>query len=483
MDAKQDRAAIYARISLDRTGAGLGVERQVADCRDLAERRGYNVVGVYSDNDVSAYKRRHRPQYVELLELMRAGAVDVVLALHTDRLHRSNAELEVYLDASQIHDVRTETCWAGVIDLSTAMGRFQARLAGSLAVLESEQKAERVRRQKQQAAEQGRANGRLGYGFTWDAPSRTNRVDPAQAAIVCEIADRILRAETLYSIAEDLNLRGVVAPGGTVGTWRSVTIRQTIGRATLAGWREWRPGGYGRRGGHGFGDFIAKGDWAPILSRETVEEIRRLLSDPQRRVSRRQPLTLLTGVLVCGRCGAPMSSAIDRRTGRRKYNCVAQPGLSRCGGVSVVETPVDAMVSAAVVAVLRGTHESEHQVATPSAVATAQRELDQATRALEELSREWAAGALTTTERGAARPVLIARVKAAEAVLIATGARATRVRGLPYGDRADEWWQAANLADRRTVVRALIESVTVLPAARRTNRFDPRRISEPTWRA
>ena len=47
-------AAIYARISRDREGAGLGVERQEADCRALAERLGWDVVAVYVDNDISA---------------------------------------------------------------------------------------------------------------------------------------------------------------------------------------------------------------------------------------------------------------------------------------------------------------------------------------------------------------------------------------------------------------------------------------------
>jgi hypothetical protein len=49
------RAAIYVRISSDRTGAGLGVARQEEDCRALCERLGWQVVRVYPDNDVSAY--------------------------------------------------------------------------------------------------------------------------------------------------------------------------------------------------------------------------------------------------------------------------------------------------------------------------------------------------------------------------------------------------------------------------------------------
>ena len=51
------RAAIYVRISQDRAGAGLGIARQEDDCRALCERKGWQVAGIYADNDVSAYSR------------------------------------------------------------------------------------------------------------------------------------------------------------------------------------------------------------------------------------------------------------------------------------------------------------------------------------------------------------------------------------------------------------------------------------------
>ena len=52
--SKPIRAAIYARISRDVTGEGLGVERQLADCRALASERGWAVAEEYVDNDISA---------------------------------------------------------------------------------------------------------------------------------------------------------------------------------------------------------------------------------------------------------------------------------------------------------------------------------------------------------------------------------------------------------------------------------------------
>jgi DNA invertase Pin-like site-specific DNA recombinase len=48
------RAAIYCRISQDRNGDGLGVTRQEDGCRALSDRLGWEVAGVYVDDDRSA---------------------------------------------------------------------------------------------------------------------------------------------------------------------------------------------------------------------------------------------------------------------------------------------------------------------------------------------------------------------------------------------------------------------------------------------
>ncbi len=49
------RAAVYCRISDDRRGLGLGVQRQRQDCHELAGRNGWQIVATFVDNDVSAY--------------------------------------------------------------------------------------------------------------------------------------------------------------------------------------------------------------------------------------------------------------------------------------------------------------------------------------------------------------------------------------------------------------------------------------------
>ena len=78
------RAGVYARISSDREGDNLAVGRQLADCEDLAKRRGWTVVERYVDADLSAWKGKQRPEYARLVEEIEAGLIDALVVYHAD---------------------------------------------------------------------------------------------------------------------------------------------------------------------------------------------------------------------------------------------------------------------------------------------------------------------------------------------------------------------------------------------------------------
>ncbi len=52
------RTCLYLRISTDKSGDGLGIERQREDCRKLAEQRGWTVVQEIVENNTSATSDR-----------------------------------------------------------------------------------------------------------------------------------------------------------------------------------------------------------------------------------------------------------------------------------------------------------------------------------------------------------------------------------------------------------------------------------------
>ena len=74
---------------------------QLADCEQLADRRGWKVVERYVDADISAYSGKPRPEYLRMLDDIEAGAVEAVVVYHADRLHRHPRELEDFIDLCQ----------------------------------------------------------------------------------------------------------------------------------------------------------------------------------------------------------------------------------------------------------------------------------------------------------------------------------------------------------------------------------------------
>jgi Resolvase, N terminal domain len=85
------------------------------------------VVGVYTDNDVSASKGKARPAYRRLLDDLAAGVADAVIVWDLDRLHRRPKELEEFLELADQHHIALASV-GGDVDLASPQGRLVARI-------------------------------------------------------------------------------------------------------------------------------------------------------------------------------------------------------------------------------------------------------------------------------------------------------------------------------------------------------------------
>src|SRR5262245_9313824 len=84
------RAAIYLRVSTDKQT----VENQSRELRQIAERRGWEVVAEYTDAGISGAKGRdQRPGLDQMLKDASRRKFDVVMAWAIDRLGRSLIDL------------------------------------------------------------------------------------------------------------------------------------------------------------------------------------------------------------------------------------------------------------------------------------------------------------------------------------------------------------------------------------------------------
>ncbi|GAA3852024.1 recombinase family protein [Amycolatopsis tucumanensis] len=308
------KVGIYCRISRDRIGAGLGVERQEEDCRELAERLGGDVVDVYVDNDISAYSGKRRPNYERLLADVEAGRVTAVVAWHTDRLHRAPMELERYITACEPRNVPTYTVKAGELDLTTAAGRMTARITGAVARHESEQKSERLARQRRQAMEQGRwIGGRRPFGFEDDGMT----VRAVEADALRSAARRVLAGDTVRSIFREWNAAGLTTVTGQ--PWTGSSLREVLlrPRNTAKVGKLRRP--YGDVGAAL--DKMPDAQWPAILDRELYRALAQKLVDPARTAHRGVSRRLVGSWLYRCECGQPLRSGGLSSTGKPRYMC------------------------------------------------------------------------------------------------------------------------------------------------------------------
>ena len=150
------RAAIYVRVSTDKQT----VENQLRELRQIAERRGWEVVKEYDDAGISGSKGRNdRPGLDEMLKDAQRRRFDVVMAWAIDRLGRSLIDL-----LSTIQQL--ETCGVDLyldqqaIDTTTPTGRLMFQITGAFAEFERSMIRQRIRAGLRRAVEAGKQLGR-----------------------------------------------------------------------------------------------------------------------------------------------------------------------------------------------------------------------------------------------------------------------------------------------------------------------------------
>ena len=453
------RAGIYVRISSDPSGQRAGVERQRVDCEAFCGQRDWEVLGVYEDNDVSAYSGKPRPAYDRLLADVEAGRVEAVVAWHNDRLHRSPRELETFISLVERTGCKVAMVTGGDYDLTTPDGRLAARIVGAVARKESEDKSRRIKRKHLELAERGRPASWEGWGIRSEA----------ERVLVREAAARVLSGQGLRTVVRDWNERGVPGPSGT--SWSVVAMRRVLLAPRIAGLRE-----HGRdRSGKTLG-VLTTATWEAAVDRETWEQLRSVLLNPERTTNGGDNARkyLLAGFLYCGDCGGRMR-AQPKSDGARAYACVGnRPGHQ----LRRLSEPVEELVQERVLRLLTSPVFRDELLRLSGATEDG----EEVGRTLAELAATesrlhvldddyYLRGTLPESRYRVIRSKLEREVDRLRALADA----ATRRRVLLHPDPR-RLWAEGDLHQRRELVRLIVTRVVLLPARRGLNRFDPTKV-------
>ena len=460
------KAAIYARISSD-DGSALGVGRQVEDCRRLATELGWEVAEEYVDNDVSAYSGKPRPAYERMLADLRDGYRDAVIVYHVDRLTRRPLELEQFLEVisgAGISKVRFVA--GGGVDVGSGDGLMVVRMLAAMAAAESATKSRRQRRKMEQNAEAGRPHGgKRPYGFDDDKIT----IRQSEADVIRQLAARFIAGESWRSLAVWLNDEQIPTISG--GPWKTTTLRSLLMSGRIAGLRTHR------------GEVIGPAVWPAIISESDRNKILARVDEAVRTGRRTPRRYLLTGMIVCGRCGNRLFSAA--RTNARRYVCIKGPDHGGCGALSITAAPVEELVAEAVLYRL-DTPELADALAgrttSDTEAAALGEDLAGDKAQLDELAALYAAKQIGVREWMAARGPIEDRITDIERRI----ARLTRTDALAgivgTGVELRAAWTGLNLTRQGAIVKAIVDRVVIAPATERGRKtLDPGRV-EIEWR-
>jgi site-specific DNA recombinase len=456
------RAAVYTRISLDKSGEGEGVERQRDECIELVAQRGWTHIATFDDRSISAADaRKRRPGFEDLLAAIGRGEVDMVVALAFDRLSRNRRDEVRLIEVCGAAKVNLAFVKGPDMDLASAVGRGVGEVLAALARMEIEQKGERHRAALAQRARKGLPWGPIpAFGYGSDRVT----VVEAEAALLREAYAAVLAGASCRGLAAQWNAAGVTSRTGK--PWSGAAIKRVLINPRYMGVRATSIGTGTRRILREVGD--AK--WDKIVDEDVWRAVHAILTDPARTTtSTRVRVHLLPGIARCGVCGAPMRSYTHAH-GWAAYSCSTSRHLVRKAD------PVDELVSEVVIARLSRDDVRDLLVDDERPDTVRLREKAAALRV--RIANTRAAFVQDDTMTPADLREMLAGLQGRLAEVEATMASATRAPVLAELVAAADvraTWESLSLDRRRAVIATLLE-VTILPG-RRGPGFDPNTVA------
>ncbi|USC16970.1 recombinase family protein [Rhodococcus sp. 11-3] len=465
------QAVIYARVSADTTGKARSVTEQEAECRELCESEGWPVRSVVVDNNISAsqWGGKERPGYKQLLTTLRPG--DILVCWEPSRITRQPRELEDVIDLCVDRGVILGYVSGEIYDPSKARDRRAMRQDSVDSAYEADKARDRILRAHRANLKARKAHGKIPFGYRAERDPDTGEVlarvpHPTEAPVVQEAFLRVLAGEPLYTIAQDFNRRQVPSYGASV-KWTQTSLGYLLRRATYAGLRTHK------------GEIVGPGtNWEPLIDEADWRKVQAILSNPSRRTQRgNAPSRLLSGIAVCGVCGAGVER-IKGYKGRDMYSCSAPQRHVQRPQQAVDELAVEYMLSILsdprmVARLSAAEDEGDHELADALETARALRQR------LEEHYAEAAEGIISGRALGAIESRLQPQIDAAEAR--ANSYMVDPVLAQVAGPDARQRWEALSFAQQREVLRAAL-SVVIRPAGRGRRNYDVAETVDISWR-
>lgn len=143
--AKKIRCAVYDRVSTDmQAKEGLSLAAQKQALTDYATSHGYEIVGYYADEGITARKKmQNRKDLIRLLNDVKADKIDLILVTKLDRWFRNIKDYHNTQAILEAHNCNWKTIFEQY-DTTTANGRFAINIMLSVNENECDRTSDRI---------------------------------------------------------------------------------------------------------------------------------------------------------------------------------------------------------------------------------------------------------------------------------------------------------------------------------------------------
>ena len=290
-------AGIYIRVSTeDQAREGFSLGEQEKKLRQLCKYKGFEVFKVYKDAGISAKNMKNRPQFQQMIEDMKNGLINYIVAYKLDRVTRSVRDLEVLISTLEKYQCYL-ICDRDDVNTSTANGRFFVRMLTVLSQLEIEIVSERTKFGLNGAIKAGHIPGKCPLGY-YRAPDKTLKIDNTTKDIVLRIFELYLEGKSYQTIANILNQEKVLYP--QVKKWIDSSVNRIINNKIYMGDYE-RYKNDNDKETEIYMDVVP-----PIITRAMWEEVQNQKETNQRAYCRNR-VYIFFQKLVCPTCGHIMT--------------------------------------------------------------------------------------------------------------------------------------------------------------------------------
>ena len=309
MDNERKIAGVYIRVSTeDQSREGFSLGEQEEKLLQLCSFKDLEVYKVYEDAGISAKDMEHRPAFQEMLQHMRDGKINYIVAYKLDRVTRSVRDLEELILELEKYNCYL-VCDRDDVNTSTANGRFFVRMLTVLSQLEIEIVSERTKFGLNGAIKSGHIPGQRPFGYK-SADDKRMVIDNATRPYVEKIFDMYLEGKSFQQIANYFKENNIYPKK----KWKDTTIQKIIDNKIYMGDYEQ----YKRIGKQeNLEPIVYMNVVEPIISRAKWEECQRQKERNQRTYTRDRVYTFFQR-LKCPNCSRIMKCKGSGGT-KRKY--------------------------------------------------------------------------------------------------------------------------------------------------------------------